>query len=106
MTARSRGGRDNRAQHQAELGRKRVERARYAGGAYSFIRNNPECSTRWHPVYDAELHLYRLLRKEDADWRVFLRERGWQVGERGRERRSAAHLRRLTQWGTRPHRQS
>ncbi len=89
----SKGGHYYRAHPGRELQRKRAQRARLGSAAYSFVETHPEFSERWHPRYDEEEHLYRLDRKEEADWRRFLREHGWEVGEKGRKARIAEHLR-------------
>lgn len=79
----------HRADRSSEVERRKVERRRLASGAHGFLEVRPEYSDRWHPIYDKELHTYRLSRREELDWRHFLREHGWQVGEKGRDGRIA-----------------
>lgn len=76
-----------RDRRSAERDRKRIERRRLASAAYSFIEVHPEFSGRWHPIYDKDSHTYRLSRIGESDWRRFLRDHRWQVGEKGREGR-------------------
>jgi hypothetical protein len=87
----SRGGSFYHNHREAERERKQLERARLASAAYGFIEIHPEFSQRWHPVYDPHQHTYRLTSRQEADWRRFLREHNWQVGEKGREGRILRH---------------
>lgn len=88
----SSGGQYYRSHNEAERERKRVERYRLASAAYGFVEVHPEFSKRWHPVYDEARHGFRLSTKEETDWRRFLREHHWQVGEKGRGARIQRHL--------------
>jgi hypothetical protein len=88
----SRGGRFYRSHPEIERERKQLERARLASAAYGFIEVRPEFSQRWHPIYEPQRHTYRLTHSEEADWRRFLREHNWQVGEKGRESRILSHV--------------
>lgn len=88
----SHGGQHYRAHREIERERKQLERARLASANYGFIEVRPEFSQRWHPIYDPSSHSYRLPHREEVDWRRFLRENGWQVGEKGREARIQRHL--------------
>jgi|SRR5580658_4167950 hypothetical protein len=86
---RSAGGQYYRAHRLAELDRGKTRRACFASAAHSFVEVHPEYAAQWHPIYDPVRHVYRLTRKEESNWRAFLREHGWEVGEKGREGRIA-----------------
>jgi hypothetical protein len=93
----SRGGRYYRTHAAQERGRKESRRATYAGGVVGFLNEHPDYSDRWHPIpvhistTDDRVLRYRLTAKEDRDWRAFLREHKWDVGEKGRDKRIRAH---------------
>lgn len=88
----SHGGRYYRERRGVELQRKRSERARVASAAYGFIETHPEFTSQWHPRFDEATHAYRLSQREENDWRGFLREHGWAVGEKGRKSRIGEYL--------------
>jgi hypothetical protein len=92
MTARSHGGRYYQAHREAERERKRMEQARYASAAYAFVRDHPEYADHWQPKFDDVRHAYRLPRREERDWRSFLRLNGWQIPEKGRAERIGKFL--------------
>lgn len=85
----SSSGRYYRDNRETERERKQLERARLASAAYSFVEVHPVFADRWHPRLDPLTHVYRLTTSEDSDWRAFLREHGWRVGEKGRLTRLA-----------------
>jgi hypothetical protein len=88
----SRGGRYYRTNRRIEVQRKRLERIKLASAVYGFIEAQPEFAARWHPTYDGRQHVYHLRRKEEIDWRAFLRGHGWEVGEKGRTARISERL--------------
>jgi hypothetical protein len=90
----SHGGRYYRANVGRERRRKADDRGRQASAAVGFIEMHAEFSGRWHPVAvhidknpDKGILYCRLTRKEEHDWRAFLRENRWEVGEKGRDAR-------------------
>jgi hypothetical protein len=87
----SHGGKYYRVHRGQERRRKEIEYARFANAAYGFVERHPEFANRWHPVYSETEHHWRLSRREDSDWRKFLRKNGWSVGEKGRNARIAEY---------------
>jgi hypothetical protein len=83
----SHGGEYYRRYRGRELSRKKIERARLASAAYGFIERHPSYADRWRPRYNEKEGVYTLSAKQEQDWRRFLKEHGWAVGEKGRKAR-------------------